>query len=194
MTKIFKIMGMLIFLSIQLGFEVKAQVLDTVTDHTNNSIDFIKNISWKNLLAKANQKNKIIFIDVYTTWCVPCKKMEKEIFPLKKVSTFYNKNFISYQANAEKGEGLKIANQFKVQAYPTYLFVNKDGTLVYRGNGYNSDPKVFLEMGKKALSIQTDSLNLSYYKREYSDNQNNRVFLKNYLSLLYQQGLSDNKL
>lgn len=189
-----KIIGILMSISIQLGLEAKAQVSDTGVYNLDNGITFIKNISWKGLLKKASEKDKMIFIDVYTTWCVPCKKMQKEIFPLKKVSIFYNKNFISYQANAEKGAGLKIANKFNIKAYPTYLFVNKNGTLVFKGGGYNSDPKVFIEMGKKALRMQTDSLNLIYYKKEYPSNKKNKAFLKNYLSLLSQQGLPDNKL
>ena len=32
--------------------------------------------SWKEVLQKAKQENKLIFVDLYTTWCGPCKKME----------------------------------------------------------------------------------------------------------------------
>ncbi len=41
--------------------------------------------TWKEVLEKAKQTNKPIFIDVYTSWCGPCKKMSKDIFPLAEV-------------------------------------------------------------------------------------------------------------
>ena len=37
--------------------------------------------SWKEVLQKAKQENKLIFVDLYTTWCGPCKKMAAETFP-----------------------------------------------------------------------------------------------------------------
>lgn len=35
---------------------------------------------WASVKAKAQQENKIIFIDFYTSWCGPCKQMAKNIF------------------------------------------------------------------------------------------------------------------
>ena len=35
--------------------------------------------------AKAKAENKLIFIDCYTQWCGPCKKMSKEVFPQASV-------------------------------------------------------------------------------------------------------------
>ena len=51
--------------------------------------------NWANTLAKAKAENKIVFVDAYTTWCGPCKKMDAETFPDKMVGDFYNKNFIN---------------------------------------------------------------------------------------------------
>ena len=31
--------------------------------------------SWKAVLAKAKRENKLVFVDVYTSWCGPCKKL-----------------------------------------------------------------------------------------------------------------------
>ena len=43
--------------------------------------------------AKARQENKLVFVDGYTVWCGPCAYMMKNVFPLKEVGDFYNKNF-----------------------------------------------------------------------------------------------------
>jgi len=80
--------------------------------------------SWNEALAKAKAENKLIFVDIYTSWCGPCKLMAKDIFPLRSVGEKFNKNFINYKIDAEKGEGIMVAKTYKVNAYPTYLFVN----------------------------------------------------------------------
>ena len=47
---------------------------------TKDGIKFEKD-NWENTLAKAKVENKIVFVDAYTTWCGPCKKMDAKTFP-----------------------------------------------------------------------------------------------------------------
>ena len=44
--------------------------------------------TWKEILQKASEKNCPVFIDVYTSWCVPCKKMAKEISTQKDAGDY----------------------------------------------------------------------------------------------------------
>ena len=53
--------------------------------------------TWKQAIAKAKTENKPLFVDFYTDWCGPCKKMDKEVFTDAKVAEFYNTNFITIQ-------------------------------------------------------------------------------------------------
>jgi thioredoxin-related protein len=115
----------------------------------NGGIKF-QNITMSQLLAKAKSEKKMIFIDAYTTWCGPCKLMASEVFPQKTVGDFYNANFINAKIDMEKGEGITIAEKYKVNAYPTYLFINADGKLLHKVIGYYEAP-VFISAGKDAL-------------------------------------------
>ena len=65
--------------------------------------------TWFQLLEKAKKEDKVIFMDAYTTWCGPCKKMARETFTQKSVGEFYNTNFINVKMDMEKGEGIQLA-------------------------------------------------------------------------------------
>ena len=119
-----------------------------VTAQNNSGIRF-QNLSWSQLLAKAKTEKKLVFVDAFTTWCGPCKQMSAEVFPEKTVGDFFNANFINAKIDMEKGEGLSIAEKYKVEAYPTYLFVNGDGKIVHKAIGYYEVPD-FISIGKDA--------------------------------------------
>ena len=106
--------------------------------------------SWKEILATAESEEKLIFIDAYTTWCGPCKKMTRDIFPLHNVGEFYNKNFINVKMDMERGEGVALAEKYDVILYPTLLFLDSDGEIVHRAVGYHNEME-FLGLAKTAL-------------------------------------------
>ncbi|NBV13583.1 MAG: thioredoxin family protein [Sphingobacteriia bacterium] len=106
--------------------------------------------NWNTVVAEAKAEKKYIMVDAYTDWCGPCKQMAKNIFPLPQVGDFYNKNFINYKLNMEKGEGVDFARNFQVGVYPSYLFFDSNGTLVHRTVGYKQGPQ-FIQDGAAAL-------------------------------------------
>lgn len=103
--------------------------------------------TWAEILAKAKQQNKYVFVDAYTTWCGPCKWMDKNVFPTAEAGDYFNKNFVNAKIDMEKGEGLEIAKTYAVQAYPTYLFVDGDGNLIHRVVGSMETPKFIAASG-----------------------------------------------
>lgn len=56
------------------------------------------------MLARAKQKNKVILVDVYTTWCGPCKMLDQRVFTNNEVAHVFNPYFLNYKADAERGE------------------------------------------------------------------------------------------
>lgn len=136
--------------------------------------------TWKEVLAKAKKENKLVFVDVYTSWCGPCKKMVAEVFPLKEVGDVFNPAFVNYKIDAEKGEGIQIAKQFGVKSYPTYLFVNGDGVLIYRSGGYNP-AKIFLNEATIAIKEKNDPKPLAKWEDEYNAGKKDKEFLIGYI-------------
>ncbi|MFY1048316.1 redoxin domain-containing protein [Chryseobacterium sp. GP-SGM7] len=114
-----------------------------------NGINFqTKNLEEAKKLAK--QENKLIFIDLYTTWCGPCKLMKKNTFPNPELGEFFNKNFISLYIDAEK-EGTELAKKFKIVNYPSFLFLDQNGELVQYEYGYYNATQ-FLNVGQSVFA------------------------------------------
>lgn len=115
---------------------------------SKNGIQFqAKNLEEAKKLAQ--QENKLIFIDLYTTWCGPCKLMKKNTFPNTELGEFFNKNFISLYIDAEK-EGTELAKKFKIVNYPSFLFLDQNGELVQYEYGYYNATQ-FLNVGQSVL-------------------------------------------
>lgn len=108
-------------------------------------------VAFSELLKKAEKEKKMIFIDCYTSWCPPCRRMEKNVFPNDTVADFYNSHFICASFDMEKEEGPTLAKRYEVNCYPTYLFLDEKGNLVHRQSGEWSVAE-FLAIGNAALS------------------------------------------
>ena len=93
--------------------------------------------------TEAQNSKKLIFIDVYTTWCGPCKEMAKTTFTDEEVGELFNKKFVNLKIDAENdSDGAYIASNFKVNAYPTLLFLDENGKLLKKLVGKQSKEKL----------------------------------------------------
>jgi len=122
------------------------------------------------LEAQANKPKKI-FMDVYTSWCGPCKILDKKTLQNKQVVKYVNENFYAVKFNAEgneefeyKGntfsnpnykEGKKgrnsqhiFASSLKITGYPTMAFFDEYGDYIFPITGYHtpSQLEIYLKM------------------------------------------------
>lgn len=160
-------------------FSSKAQV--------NGGIKFEQDLNWAQIKEKAKKENKYIFVDTYTTWCGPCKQMEKEIFTQQKVGDFFNKNFLNVKVQIDRtkkdteeikkwyNDAKSIENTYKINSYPTYLFLNPNGNLVHEIIGGSENAEEFIEKASAALNPETQYCNL---KQEFINGNRDTTFLK----------------
>src|SRR5687768_6575536 len=52
-------------------------------------------------MEEAKASGKLIFIDVHTTWCGPCKEMARTTFQSDEVGKVFNKKFVNLKIDAE---------------------------------------------------------------------------------------------
>ncbi len=140
-------------------------ILPNVTYSQQTGIRFDNvSLSWKEVLEKAKQSRKYIFVDCFATWCGPCKRMEKDVYSNDSLTSFYNSNFIAVKIQMDSSkndqlstrlwykDAMEIAKQYQVDAFPTLLFFSPDGNLVNKEVGYH-DVNDFLNISMNSLDV-----------------------------------------
>jgi thiol-disulfide isomerase/thioredoxin len=100
-----------------------------------------RNVSFEAASAAAKAENKVVLIDFYTTWCEPCKRLDKETWTDASVGQLLGEKAVALKLDAEK-EGKDLARRYKIDAYPTTLILKPDGTEMDRLVGFR-EPAVF---------------------------------------------------
>lgn len=145
-----------------------------------------EHISLEEAMVQAEKQNKLVFIDFYTDWCAPCKMMANGVFKETVVGEEYNKNFINIKINAEK-EGVQAAKKYGINAYPTMMFINRDGDVMYKKVG-SANLDGVLRMSKEALMSLKSGASLDELDKEYSNKRNDEAFLKLYIDKKIKSG------
>ena len=120
------------------------------------------------------QYPKKIIIDMYTTWCGPCRMLDRNTFSNKSLAEYVNSNFYAVKFNAEGQEeinffektftnpnfdpnrkGRNATHQFTqflgVKGYPTMVFFSENGDPIMPVVGYYKPQQLelFLKMIKQ---------------------------------------------
>ena len=127
-----------IFISLISWFSINSNSDEGIVFHVGN---------WQSALERSKKEKKPIFLDVYATWCGPCKLMKKFTFSNKKVGEYFNENYINVALDGETKEGRLVAYSYGVRAYPTLLFLNSEGKTLSFNEGFMPSGQ-FLKLGK----------------------------------------------
>ncbi len=146
-------------------------------------IDFFQG-TWEEALEKAKKEDKLIFVDAYTTWCGPCKRMSKQVFTQDAVGEFYNKNFIAMKIDMEKTPGRKFQKKYPVSAFPTLYYIDGDGKVAHVTKGGKS-PEQFIQLGQMAMKKNDKS---GDYEAEYNEGKRDYDLVYNYVKALNKAG------
>ena len=124
--------------------------------------------SFESILNIAKSQKKLIYVDIYTTWCSPCKQMDAEVFTNVNVGKIFNENFINYKIDGEKGEGKDLVEYFELESYPTSMFIDGDWNVLQKLEGFRPVERL-LESAEKMkergkISGSDDDLEQAYVK------------------------------
>jgi len=151
---------------------------------SQSAISFSEN-GLKPALEKAKTENKPVLLWCYATWCPHCKTMKAGVFIDQAVADYFNRTFICTSQDMEKGEGIELNKELKIISYPTFVFYDPTGTIIYRVEG-ELKSNVFIQEGKNAL---TQKRQLPYLKLQFEKDVSNSSNCFEYLRALKKGGL-----
>ncbi len=76
-------------------------------------------ITFDEAYLKCKKNPRPILIDIYTTWCGPCKMMSSQTFNHPQIAKYINDNFYAVKFDAESKDSVR---------FDKYLFVSTDAT------------------------------------------------------------------
>lgn len=141
-------------------------------------------INWMSLeeaeAAQAIQPKKIM-MDVYTSWCGPCKLLDKNTFQNEDVVKYVNEHYYAVKFNAEGDEKInfknnlfenpdydpkrkgrnaqhQLAGALSITAYPTIVFFNESGETLLPVPGYKTPEQLELYL---KLFLNNDHENIN---------------------------------
>ena len=136
----------------------------STNSHAGDSIKKIKLSELKSVLE--NNKGKVLILDLWATWCPPCRKEIPGFINLynkyqskgveilgiafdengsEVVPPFIKKMGINYSVYLDGGD---IAEAYDLQAYPTTVIYGKDGKVVNKHIGFVSEKEFDDEIGE----------------------------------------------
>lgn len=121
-------------------------------------------VNWMTLdeaLSAQKETPKKIIMDMYTTWCGPCKLLDKNTFQNSDVAAYINENYYAVKFNAEgntkesfhdkkfgnpnympnkqgRNSQHELASYLGVNAYPTIIFLDERSQLLLPLKGYQN--------------------------------------------------------
>ena len=161
----------------------------TISFASAQGIKFVES-NFKEAVAQAEQENKLLFMDCYTSWCGPCRLLANRVFPNDSIGQFFNKHFVSLKVDMEKGEGPALARQYGVKAYPTLLFIDPSTQeIVSQVVGFRT-VKALLEDAQKAAN---PNRNLQGLAAQFNENPTNPAIASAYLEGLWAASLTQER-
>lgn len=117
------------------------------------------NQDFNKALSLAAQEDKMVFIDFYTTWCAPCKKLENLVFQNDSIKNILKKDFILLKYNAEDDSVYNLSKKHHISSYPTGLILNKRGYVVNRSYGFSGENFQSLSTSVIEFTKESSALN-----------------------------------
>lgn len=68
-------------------------------------------LTWEEAIEKSKKEKRKILVDVYTEWCVQCKRMDDDTFSDKVIINYINEHYYAIKFDAEYKEVINLNDE-----------------------------------------------------------------------------------
>ena len=87
---------------------------------------------------QSRKLNRPMIVHFHTTWCGPCKRMERDVLNSPEVRQLLQSQVIGVKVDADQNPALRV--RYNVGSFPTDIVLHPDGRKLHEVNG--AQPKV----------------------------------------------------
>ncbi|MGB3549033.1 MAG: thioredoxin family protein [Saprospiraceae bacterium] len=136
-------------------------------------------------LSLAEAEDKLLFVDFYTTWCLPCKELDEWVFKNDSVTRPLAENFVLLRYDAENDRVFHLSKKHHLISYPTAIILNSDGAVINRKYGFSGDDEEtlsnsVLEFSQESLHFHQDGM----FLKGYSTDVDTMIYPKFYIDFV----------
>jgi uncharacterized protein YyaL (SSP411 family) len=106
---------------------------------------------WNDGYPEAKKKKKLLLVNMHTTWCGWCKKMDRDTYTDKDVIKLLNNDFVAIKFDPERKDKKYLIDTLSLDGqslmnmltngqrlgFPTMVVINpKDNNIIYAEAGY----------------------------------------------------------
>lgn len=85
-------------------------------------------------LKQAKATDRLVLVDFTAAWCGWCKKLQTDVFDREEFQKFASEHLVLVSIDADAHRDL--VGKYKVEGFPTIVFLNADGEKVHEIVGY----------------------------------------------------------
>jgi thiol-disulfide isomerase/thioredoxin len=106
---------------------------DKIAKRSGNQVVFMHD--YEQALQKAKEENKMLLIDFETSWCGPCKQMDRLVYNADLVVEA-SQGIVAVKIDGDKNP--ELVKKYEVDSYPTLIMTNFEEKALKRVSGYQS--------------------------------------------------------
>lgn len=119
--------------------------------------------SYEDAQKMAVATNKLILVDFWADWCMPCKRMDMDTWSTEEIKNVMS-NFVPLKINID--DNRDISSKYAANRIPYIIIIDATGEIVYSESGYK-DKESMLKV------LKDYSVNTNVFQSDFSNFLNN---------------------
>ncbi len=142
---------------------------------------------WQEIVANSENTKRPVFLDIYATWCGPCKYLDRTVYTDSALASIFNREFVNARLDGESEFGRIMVGRYGLHAYPTMYFLNSAEKVITSIVGVREAP----ELAETGNIIAENFMKIIQFENKLAENKLDNREMSEYHALLLSLGQNE---